>query len=282
MSDTKSLIAYFSRKGNNYVGGSVVNLPIGNTEVIAKKIQELSGSEMFEIKTVKSYPEDYTETTKVAMEEKRKNTRPELADIAEEMDSYNVIYLGYFEETSEELIGRQMETNVFGTMKLTRAVLPMMRKQGSGSIIVFSSAMGIVSMEGGSVYSASKFALEGWIEGMKIELKPFGIRCMLVEPGPFRTDFVNEKTSVKFSDLEIDDYKEQREAMHDVYVSFHGKEPGDPAKLAKALMTAVNDSNPPLRLLLGKGMVGLVDQYYKGRLSEYEAWREVSESTNFE
>ncbi|TDL63441.1 SDR family NAD(P)-dependent oxidoreductase [Rhodococcus qingshengii] len=185
--------------------------------------------------------------------------------------------LGYFEETSEELIRQQMETNIFGTMKLTRAVLPTMRNQGSGFIVVFSSMMGIMSMEGGSIYSSSKFALEGWVEGLKTELKHFGIRCMLVEPGPFRTDFVNEKTSVKFSDIEIDDYKQQREAMHNMYVSFHGKEPGDPIKLAKALMRAVNDSNPPFRLLVGKGMVGAVEQFYNARLSEYDAWREISD-----
>jgi NAD(P)-dependent dehydrogenase (short-subunit alcohol dehydrogenase family) len=190
--------------------------------------------------------------------------------------------LGYFEETSEELIRRQMETNVFGTMKETRAVLPTMRKQGTGTILVFSSMMGIMSMEGGSTYSASKFALEGWVEGIKTELQSFGIRCMLVEPGPFRTDFVNENTSVKFSDIEIEDYKQQREKMHDMYVSFHGKEPGDPARLAKALIKEANDSNPPLRFLVGKGMVGAVDQYYKTRLNEYDAWREVSDSTNFE
>src|SRR5208337_4215985 len=95
MANSKSLIAYFSRKGNNYVGGSIVNLPIGNTEVIAKKIQELTGSDMFQIKTVKSYPEDYTETKNVAQEEFRKNSRPELTEILDDMDSYDVIYLGY-------------------------------------------------------------------------------------------------------------------------------------------------------------------------------------------
>jgi flavodoxin len=95
MANSKSLIAYFSRKGNNYVGGSIVNLPIGNTEVIAKKIQELTGSDMFQIKTVKSYSEDYTETTNVAQEELRKNSRPELTGIVDDMDSYDVIYIGY-------------------------------------------------------------------------------------------------------------------------------------------------------------------------------------------
>jgi NAD(P)-dependent dehydrogenase (short-subunit alcohol dehydrogenase family) len=190
--------------------------------------------------------------------------------------------LGYFEEMSEGLVRQQMETNVFGTMKLTRAVLPTMRKQGSGRIIVLSSALGITSIEGSSVYSASKFALEGWTEGLSIELKPFGIRCMIVEPGPFRTDFVNEKTSVKFSDIKIDEYKQQREAMHNFYVSGDQKQPGNPAKLAKALMTALNDSNPPLRLLAGKYLIDFVDQYLRGRRNEYETWREVSAGTDFD
>jgi NAD(P)-dependent dehydrogenase (short-subunit alcohol dehydrogenase family) len=190
--------------------------------------------------------------------------------------------LGYFEEMSDGLIRQQMETNVFGTMKLTRAVLPTMRKQGSGWIIVISSTSGIRSVEGGSVYSASKFALEGWTEGMNIELKPFGIQCMLVEPGPFRTDFLNEKTSVMFSDMEINDYKQQREAMHNNFVSVDQKQPGDPAKLAKALMLALNDSNPPFRLLAGKRSVESIDQYLQERRFEYEAWREVSADTDFD
>ena len=95
MENSKSLIAYFSRKGSNYVGGSIVNLPIGNTEVIAKKIQKLTGSDIFQIKTVKSYPEDYTETTNVAQKELRENARPELTKIVNDMDSYDVIYIGY-------------------------------------------------------------------------------------------------------------------------------------------------------------------------------------------
>jgi flavodoxin len=95
MTDPKSLIAYFSRKGNNYLDGNIVNLPVGNTEVIAKKIQELTGSDLFKIKTVRSYPEDYTETTNVAQEEKSQNARPELTEKVDDLDSYDVIYLGY-------------------------------------------------------------------------------------------------------------------------------------------------------------------------------------------
>lgn len=95
MVNSKSLIVYFSRKGNNYVGGRIVNLPIGNTEVIAKKIQKLTGSDLFQIETTYSYPEDYTETTNVAQVEKRANTRPELTAKIEDMGNYEIIYIGY-------------------------------------------------------------------------------------------------------------------------------------------------------------------------------------------
>ena len=95
MKNSKSLIAYFSRKGNNSVGGSIVNLPIGNTKVIANKIEELIESDLFEIETVKSYPKDYTETTNVSKKELRENARPELTEMVNDMDSYDVIYLGY-------------------------------------------------------------------------------------------------------------------------------------------------------------------------------------------
>jgi len=130
MANSKSLIAYFSRKGNNYVAGSIVNLPIGNTEVIAKKIQKLTGSDIFQIKTVKSYPEDYTETTNVAREEKRENARPELTEIVDKMDSYDLIYIGY--------------PNWYGTMPMTvftflesydfsrKTIIPYCTHEGSG------------------------------------------------------------------------------------------------------------------------------------------------------
>jgi flavodoxin len=94
MANSKSLSAYFSRKGNNYVGGSIVNLPIGNTEVVAKKIQTLTGSDLFRIQTGKTYPEDYTETTIPAQDELSADARPELAEMVDDMDAYDVIYLG--------------------------------------------------------------------------------------------------------------------------------------------------------------------------------------------
>jgi flavodoxin len=95
MKNSRSLVAYFSRKGNNYVSGNIVNLSVGNTEVIAQKIQALTGSELFQIDTVQAYPEDYTETTNVAKEELRNNVRPELTKKVNNMNIYDVIYLGY-------------------------------------------------------------------------------------------------------------------------------------------------------------------------------------------
>ena len=130
MANSKSLIAYFSRKGNNYVAGSIVNLPVGNTEVAAKKIQKLTGSDIFQIKTVKSYPEDYTETTNVAKEEQRKDARPELTETVDNMDSYDVIYIGY--------------PNWYGTMPMAvftfleaydfsgKTIVPFCTHEGSG------------------------------------------------------------------------------------------------------------------------------------------------------
>lgn len=95
MTNQKTLIAYYSRRGQNYVAGAIKNLHVGNTEVVAKKIQEITGADLFEIDTVKPYPQDYTETTDVAMTEKRENARPELTKSVDNMDQYNVIYLGY-------------------------------------------------------------------------------------------------------------------------------------------------------------------------------------------
>jgi Flavodoxins len=95
MPKPKTLIAYYSRRGQNYVGNAIVNLSVGNTEVVAKKIQSLTGGDLFEIDTVKAYPVDYTETTRIAMDEKRQNTRPELTETVNNMDNYERIYLGY-------------------------------------------------------------------------------------------------------------------------------------------------------------------------------------------
>ena len=105
---------------------------------------------------------------------------------------------------------------------------------------------------------------------------------MIVEPGAFRTDFFNEQTSHPVSDIEIDEYKQKREKLHDNAVSWHQKQPGDPVKLAKALMTAINTPNPPLRLLVGNAAVDAIDKYLNERRLEFDVWREVSANTDFD
>ena len=140
--------------------------------------------------------------------------------------------LGFFEEMSEKLVRQQIETNVFGTMKVTRAVLPFMRTQGSGPGDCHEFR--VRSQGCGRFIHIQRLQIrtEGWTEGMSADLKPFGIRCMLVEPGPFRTDFANFDTSLAFSDLKIDDYGERREALYNSFAALNQTQPGDPAKLA--------------------------------------------------
>lgn len=190
--------------------------------------------------------------------------------------------LGYFEEMSEESIRKQIETNVFGTMKITRAILPIMREQASGFVVTVSSTSGIKSVNGGAVYSASKFALEGWSEGMNIDMKPFGIRFMLIEPGAFRTDFANQNASMQLPDLQLKAYEVQRKGLEEVFRVMNGTQAGDPSKLAKGMIKAVNSENPPVRLLISKQAIPAVDNYYKTRYAEFEKWQDVSADSDFD
>lgn len=190
--------------------------------------------------------------------------------------------LGYFEEFSDEVIRRQMETNVFGLMSLTRAVLPGMRKQRSGWVVNFSSTSGIKAVEGGAVYSASKFAVEGFTEGLAIEVQPFGIKCMLVEPGAFRTEFFKEGTSFITGDVKVNDYDDRRQPLLDHFTHYDGIQPGDPKKLAKVLVTTLKSDKQPLRLLCGRYAAKSIDEYHQARRIEFDAWRHVTESTDFD
>ena len=190
--------------------------------------------------------------------------------------------LGYFEEMSDQSIRDQFNTNVLGTMNLTRAILPIMRQQGAGFVVVVSSTSGIKAVAGSSVYSASKFAVEGWAEGMNIDLKPFGIRFMILEPGAFRTDFANQDTSLQTPDLTVDGYQESRQQLAHVFRTMNGSQMGNPAKLAKGLIKVVNSENPPMRLLISKGAIAAVDTYYQTRYAEFEKWQEVSADSDFE
>ena len=182
---------------------------------------------------------------------------------------------GFFEELSPEQVRGQINTNFFGPMTVTRAVLPVMRKQRSGLVISISSGAGVSGRPSGSAYAASKFALEGWMEGLTGEVEPFGIRTMIVEPGFFRTELLTPE-STTFGELSIDDYDEARTQTNAFWDSMNGKQAGDPAKLARALVELADSAEPPLRWVAGEDVVEAVEQKARLLLAQVDAHRELS------
>ena len=166
---------------------------------------------------------------------------------------------GYFEEISPEQFRAQMGTNFFGPLNVTRAVLPVMRRQRSGHIVTITSTAGIVSGAFGSAYGASKFALEGWTESLREEVEQFGILVTAVEPGFFRTELLVEGSSTLWSDLSIDDYAETASTI-EAWKSMNGKQSGDPAKLAASLVKVIELNDPPARWVAGADAVQAVKQ----------------------
>jgi NAD(P)-dependent dehydrogenase (short-subunit alcohol dehydrogenase family) len=186
-------------------------------------------------------------------------------------------YAGFFEELTPEQIERQIATNLIGPMNVARAVLPAMRERRSGNVVSISSTAGIVGQAFCSAYAASKFGLEGWMESLRFEIEPFGIHTMIVEPGFFRTDLLtNESTA--YADLSIDDYAERTAQTRPAWEAMSGKQTNDPAKLAKALITVVDQEQPPLRWVAGADAVAAVEQKANELLAQVDAYRDLSSS----
>ncbi|RYX84873.1 SDR family NAD(P)-dependent oxidoreductase [bacterium] len=183
---------------------------------------------------------------------------------------------GALEECSAQEVETQFQTNVFGLLSVTRAVLPTMRKQRSGHIINLSSIGGFLGFDHAAIYCATKFAVEGISESLALEVKPFGIHISIIEPGYFRTDFLADN-SVVMAANKLDAYDQQG---RDQYANHNGKQAGDPDKLAQALLTIAASPNPPLRLPLGTDAVGVVEGKLKSVSAELEQWRNLSISTN--
>jgi NAD(P)-dependent dehydrogenase (short-subunit alcohol dehydrogenase family) len=171
----------------------------------------------------------------------------------------------------------QIETNLFGPMTATRAVLSVMRRQHSGLVISISSGAGVVGSPSGSAYAASKFALEGWMESLTGEVQPFGIRTMIVEPGFFRTELLTSE-STTFGELSLDDYDEARAQSNAFWASMNGQQAGDPAKLARALVELADSAQPPLRWVAGADVVEGVEEKARLLLAQVDAHRELSTS----
>jgi NAD(P)-dependent dehydrogenase (short-subunit alcohol dehydrogenase family) len=188
---------------------------------------------------------------------------------------------GFFEELTQEQIAQQLQTSLIGPMIVTRAVLPLMRKQGSGHIISISSTAGLTSFEFCSAYSASKFGLEGWMQALQVEVAPFGIQTTIVNPGFFRTELLTEQ-STKYADNPIPDYDERREQQMQFWKAANGQQQGDPAKLALALVSIANEKQPPLRFLAGADAVSTAEQVAATLLQQTDAYRALSSSLAFE
>ncbi len=186
-------------------------------------------------------------------------------------------FAGYFEELSPAEMEKQITTNLIGPMNVTRAILPVMRKQRSGHIITISSTAGLVGFELGSAYSASKFGLEGWMESLQQEVAPFGINATLVEPGFFRTDLLSDK-STTYSSRSIEDYKERREQLLGWWKTQAGKQTNDPAKLANALIKIASEEKPPRRFMAGADSVASAKQKAADIIAQSDAYPDLSSS----
>jgi NAD(P)-dependent dehydrogenase (short-subunit alcohol dehydrogenase family) len=186
-------------------------------------------------------------------------------------------YAGFFEELPPEDFRAQVETNLFGPINVTRAVLPIMRARRRGLIVTMSSLAGISGQPFVSAYSTTKFGLEGWMEALTPEIAPFGIRTMLVEPGYFRTALLTEE-STKYPEPSIEDYAEKTRATVTAWKGMNGMQPGDPAKLAKALIQIAGDAEPPQRWPAGADAVEAVEQKARTLLAQANAHRELSSS----
>ena len=188
-------------------------------------------------------------------------------------------HLGVFEELTAQDARAQFDTNVFGLFDVTRAVLPIMRAQRSGHVFNISSGGGMVGGASGSIYCATKFAVEGFSESIAQELSPFGVRVTIVEPGFFRTDFL-DATSVRYGGDAIADYAEATAAIRGFFDARSHNQAGDPAKLGLALVTLANAENPPIRWAAGTDAVAMVEDKMAGVKAELDAWRDLSLTTD--
>lgn len=184
---------------------------------------------------------------------------------------------GAVEECTIEEVRQQFETNFFGTVRMIQHVLPYMRRQGEGTIVNFSSIAALSTSEGSAFYGASKCAVEGLSDGLRKEVQPLGIKVMVVEPGPFQTDFFNRSLAVNKNNIE--DYRNtagRRKVRIEDYSTSTRKGWGDNGKAAQVIIKAIEDEQSPFRLLLGSVAVNLAEEVYADRLSEAKKWSGLS------
>jgi NAD(P)-dependent dehydrogenase (short-subunit alcohol dehydrogenase family) len=188
-------------------------------------------------------------------------------------------HVGAIEELGDDDLRKQLDVNLLGIINVTRAALPHMRRQRSGHLVQMSSLNGVEGLVGAAYYAASKFAVEGFSETLASEVAHLGVKVTIVEPGPFRTRFLDER-SAKWSPP-IDDYDESVGKSREMLRQMAGKQPGDPDRAALAIVRAVESEKPPLRLPLGKMALDHIRTALADRLEELEAWADVGASADF-
>jgi NAD(P)-dependent dehydrogenase (short-subunit alcohol dehydrogenase family) len=186
-------------------------------------------------------------------------------------------YGGYFEELTPTQIADQLGTGLVGPMNVTRAVLPVMRRQRSGHIVSISSGAGLAGFEFNSAYSAAKFGLEGWMESLAPEVEPFGIHTTIVNPGFFRTDLLTPD-STSYATPTIPDYADRHAERVQWYQDMNGHQEGDPAKLAQALLTITSLEQPPRRFIALAAILELAEQKAETLKAQADAFRDLSSS----
>ena len=186
-------------------------------------------------------------------------------------------FAGFFEELSAEQVRNQIDTLLFGPMNVTRAVLPVMRKQRSGLLLTISSTAGIAGQLFCTAYAAAKFAIEGWMESLTPEIAAFGIRTMLVEPGFFRTELLSKDSTV-YAQPSIADYAERTKQIVAAWRKMDGKQSGDPAKLARAIVKLAALKEPPTRFAAGADAVQTFEAKANTLLAQAHAHLELSKA----
>ena len=186
-------------------------------------------------------------------------------------------YAGFFEELTPEQMERQLAVSLIGPMNVTRAVLPVMRAQRSGHVLTISSVAGLAGAEYTSAYAASKFGVDGWMESLAPEMEPFGIHTTVVNPGFFRTELLTEE-STNYAPASIEDYAERNAAQREFWESMNGKQGGDPAKLARALLTIAGQERPPFRFVAGADAIAAVEQKVADLQEQIDAYHDLSSS----
>jgi NAD(P)-dependent dehydrogenase (short-subunit alcohol dehydrogenase family) len=190
-------------------------------------------------------------------------------------------YAGYFEELTPEQMADQIATSLIGPMNVTRAVLPIMRRQRSGHVVTISSSAGFAGFEYGTAYAASKFGVDGWMESLAPEVEPFGIHTTIVNPGFFRTELLTEE-STSYAEPSIEDYAERNTAQREFWDSMNGEQEGDPVKLAQALLTITDQEQPPFRFIAGADAVAQAEEMLAARQRQIDAHRALSSSLALE